>query len=98
MGQIIAMVLGVCAVFTLGGAGLSGTGLRYAVGIFFFLSVPVIAFASEEIGKCPTCGKSPRLRAKGNMSWFELYFMKRRYRWWPERQCSECGTALDIRP
>ena len=45
---------------------------------------------------CPTCGKSPSTR--DGLGRFVLYALTVTSRFWPERRCSRCGTALDVIP
>lgn len=46
------------------------------------------------VSECPVCGKSPYIRFYGDGVWPGRWFW-RETRWWPERQCSDCGSRLD---
>jgi hypothetical protein len=64
-----------------------------AMAILFLLGFVVI-FASEELSRCPGCGKRPRKRfLLGMETGIGQIFVAQRF--WPERVCSSCGTRLD---
>lgn len=98
MGRAMTFATGIVAMAALFPHPARIAGFAFGIGMIFLLLTLIIGLMWEEFSLCPTCGKSPLKRAKGDLNWYQLYVLKYRYRFWPERQCSECGTALDIRP
>ena len=71
----------------------AGRGLVAAIVLML---VGVAAYAAGyELGRCPTCGKSPLKFHFGRNSEGWRYFLYVR-RIWPERVCSDCRTPLDV--
>ena len=91
--EIAAAGVGLSLLFVLVGAAMFLIGASIGSTIVAWALAVVIRLATELLSLCPTCGKSPMLRARGEVSW-ALYMMANG-RLWPERQCSKCGTALD---
>jgi hypothetical protein len=82
MGRAIAFVVGASAMAAWFPHPSRVTGFAFGIGAILFLLTPVTAFMWDALSRCPTCDKSAMARR----------------RLWPERRCSECGTALDTRP
>jgi hypothetical protein len=96
MGRVIAFALIALAMAAWFPHPTRVTSLAVGIGLISFLLAPVIGLMWEEFSRCPACNKSPFRWADGDVGLF--FGTKARGRLWPERQCSECGTALDIRP
>ena len=69
---------------------------RAVGGIVLTMLAMAMLIVLTMASRCPTCGKTPF--ARDGFNWFELYVLKAGQRFWPERRCSRCGTALDVIP
>jgi hypothetical protein len=67
--------------------------LFYLTAILFILAV-ALGWLFDRLGRCPVCGKTPVRGARRDGQAFDWY-LGIRFRGWPERQCSKCGTRLD---
>ena len=94
IGRVISLILVAAAMIIWFPHPTRVTPLAGGIGAILFLLAPMAGLLWEEFSLCPTCGKSPFAKEKGETG----YMLRFRRHHWPERQCSECGTALDIRP
>ena len=97
MGRVITIALAACSMAAWFPHPTRVTSFAFGIGALLFLIALATAFVWDEFSSCPTCQKSPTRLAKGDMNWFQRVASNRELLW-PETQCSECGTALDIRP
>jgi hypothetical protein len=87
--------------FGIGAAAMAALALgRVGIALLLILAVFLIVFLFIEFSRCPQCAKDPMTRSKQGVHWFLLYGppVNYRYRFWPERECSECRFRLDDHP
>ena len=96
MGRVIVFVLLALAMAAWFPHPTRVSSFAFGIGAILFLLSLAAGLMWAEFNRCPICDKSLFHGPDGDVD--RVPGWTARGRIWPERECSECGTALDIRP